>query len=59
MTHLSRTFIIKGNANDKWNPASCPFPALMTPFPFIIFVNEEAIYCINEEATVATQQGVN
>ena len=43
-------FIIKGKTNDGRNPPSCPFPALMTPFPVIVFINEEATDCINEEA---------
>ena len=44
-------FIIKGNANNGRNPPSCLFPALMTPFPAIAFINEEATGCINEELT--------
>ena len=42
-------FIIKDNANNEKLPSSCPFPALMTPFPVIEFINEEAAGCINEE----------
>ena len=47
------TFIIKCNANNEQNLPSCPFPALMTPFPNKAFINEEATDCINEEAGVA------
>ena len=45
-----RTFIIKGNANNGRNLFSCPFPAFLTPFQDIAFINEEATSCINEEA---------
>ena len=45
---FSRTFIIKGNANNERNPHFCPFPVLLTPFPVIAFFNEEAKDCINE-----------
>ena len=50
VTPICRTFIIKGNANNGRNPPSCPFPTLMTPFPDILFINEQATGFINEEA---------
>ena len=42
-----KTFIIKGNANNGRNPPYCNFPALMTLFSDIPFINEEATGCIN------------
>ena len=48
--------ITKGNANDGRNPPSCPFAALMTPFPFITFINKEPTGCINEEAIGAINE---
>ena len=50
MTAFSRIFIIKGNANNRRNQLSCPFPILMTPFPVIAFINEEPIRAVNEAA---------
>ena len=38
------------NANNGRNPTICPFPALMTPFPDIAFINESVIGAINEAA---------
>ena len=35
------------------NQPSCPLPALLTPFPVIVFVNEEATDYISEEAVGA------
>ena len=46
---FSRTFIIKGNANNGRNPPSCPFPDM-------VFINEKAIGCINEEAIGAINE---
>ena len=50
MTPFPRTFIIKGNANTERISPSCPFPALVTRFPDITFINEETTGCITEEA---------
>ena len=47
---LVTAVIIKGNTNNGRNPPSCPFPALMTRFPVIAFINNEATGCVNEEA---------
>ena len=43
-------FIIKSNSNNGRNPPSCPFPTIMTHFPDIAFINEEAIGASNEAA---------
>ena len=43
-------FIIKDNENNGRNIPSCPFPALMTPFPDKAFINEQATGFINEDA---------
>ena len=50
------SFIIKDNANNGRNPAFYPFPALMTPFPDMASINEEATGCINEEAISAISE---
>ena len=51
MTHFPViAFITKGNANNRRNPPPYPFPALLTSFPVIAFINEEDTDCINEEA---------
>ena len=39
----------KDNANNGRIPPSCPFLALMTPFPDIAFINEKATGCTNEK----------
>ena len=44
------TFIIIGNANNGRNPPSCHFSVLVTLFPVIAFINEEAIDAMNEAA---------
>ena len=50
-------FTIKCNANNNGrDPLFCPFPALMTPFPVIAFITEEATGCINEEAIGAVNE---
>ena len=49
VNYFRRTFIIKSNTNNEKNPHSCPFPATMTRFPDISFINEEATGYINEE----------
>ena len=49
MTPLPRTFIIKSNANNGTSPTSCLFPALLTLFPVIAFINEETTSYINEK----------
>ena len=41
ITPFSRTFIIKGNANNEKNPPSCPFLALMAPFLVTAFISEQ------------------
>ena len=43
-------FIIKGNENNGRNMPSCPFPALMIPFPDKAFINEQVTGFINEDA---------
>ena len=43
VTPFRTTFVIKGNANNRRNRSSFPFPD-------IAFINEEATGCINEEA---------
>ena len=50
VTPFPRIFIIKGSANNGIIPPSCPFPALVTPFSDIAFINEETIGCNNEKA---------
>ena len=42
-TLFRRTFITKGNANNGKNSPSRPFPALMTPFIVVVFINEYQI----------------
>ena len=49
-------FYIKGAAKNGRNPLSLTFPALMTPFPVITFINEEVIACINEEVIGAINE---
>ena len=49
-------FNIKSNANNGRIPPSCLFSALLTPFPVLAFINEEATGCINEEAISATNE---
>ena len=44
---------MKGNTNNGIKSPSYFFPALVTPFPVIAFINEEVTGCINEEAIVA------
>ena len=38
-----RAFITKGNANNGKNSPSRHFPALMTPFLVVLFINEYQI----------------
>ena len=45
-----RIFIRKDNANNRKDPSSGQFPALITPCPVIAFINEEAICAVNEAA---------
>ena len=52
VTPFPRTFIIKGNANNRRIQPSCPL------FPDIAFINEEASSCTNKEATVAINEAV-
>ena len=56
LTPFPRTFIIKGNASNGRNPPSCPYSALMTPFPVMAFINKEATDCINEESIGAINE---
>ena len=42
-------FIIKSNINNGINLPSCPFPTLVTPFPDIAFINQEAAGCISKK----------
>ena len=56
LTLCPRTYIIKGNANIGRNPPCCSFSDLMTPFPAIAFINEEATGCINEEVIGAINE---
>ena len=56
VTPFPRTFIIKVHANDGRNPSSFHFPALMTTFPVIAFINGEATGCSNEEAVGAINE---
>ena len=58
LTPFLRTFIIKGNANNGRNPPSCSFPAIMTPFLVIAFINEEAMGSIYEEAIGTINEAV-
>ena len=55
LNHFPRTFIIKGSANNRRNPPSCP-SALTTPFPVITFINEQATDFINDGAIGATNE---
>ena len=48
-TPFSRTFIIKGNANNGRNSPSCPFQVKG-------FINEETTSCINEEVIGAINE---
>ena len=56
VTSFARTFIIKDNANNGRNPPSYHFPAFVTRFLDIAFINEEAKGCINEEAICAINE---
>ena len=56
VTLFSRTFIIKGNADNGKNPLSYSFSILMTPFPVIAFIKNEGTGCINEEALSAINE---
>ena len=56
MTPFSKTFIIKGYANNGRIPSSCPFHASMTSFPDIAFINEEDTGCINEDVRDAINE---
>ena len=49
VTPFPRTFIIKGNGNNGRNPLS-------SPFPLIVFINEEATSSMSEEATGAINE---
>ena len=48
--------IIEGNTNNRRIPPSSPFPALVTLFLDIAFINEEATGCISEEAIDAINE---
>ena len=48
VTPFPRTFVIKGNANNGRNPPFSPFPALMTSFSGIAFINDETIGCMKK-----------
>ena len=39
---------LEGNAINGRNQSSCSFPPLLTPFPVIVFTDEEATDCTNE-----------
>ena len=56
LTPFPRTFIIKGNADEGKNSPSCPFPALMTSFPDIEFLNEETTSCISGKVIGSMKQ---
>lgn len=43
-------------ANNKRIPLCCPFPALLTHFSVIAFINEETTGRINEKAIGATNE---
>ena len=51
-----RWFINQGNVKTGRIPPSCSFPALMTLFPVIAFINEEATGWINEEVISAVNE---
>ena len=51
LTPFPRTFVIKGNVNNGRILPSYPFPD-------IVFTNEEATGCINEEAMIAVNEAV-
>ena len=50
VTIFSKNFIIKANANSGRIPPYSLFIALMTPFPVIAFITEEAAGRINVDA---------
>ena len=50
LSPFSRTFINKNNTNNRRSPSPCPFPALLTLFPVIAFLDQEATNYVNEEA---------
>ena len=49
---------IKVNTNNGKIPLSYPFLALLTHFPVIAFINEEATRCVNEEPISAINETV-
>lgn len=57
LTCFSRTFIITGNSNYGRIPSSCSFPAFVTSFSYVPFINEQDTGCINVEAIVAVNKG--
>ena len=57
VTSFPRTFIIKGDAHME-EIHLLAFSLLMTPFPLIAFINEEARGCNNEEAIDAINEAI-
>ena len=53
LTPFPRIFIIKGNVNNERIFPSCLFPAPLTHFPVIAFINKGATGFINEKITKA------
>ena len=56
LTPFPRIFIIKGNFNNERIFPSCLFPAPLTPFPVIAFINEGAVGFINEKSIFAINE---
>ena len=56
VTLFPRISIIKSNVNNRRYPHFFLFSNLMTPFPDIVFINDETEGCIIEKAVVAINE---